>query len=100
MQLDWGAIQSILSLIVAVAAFYFARKKDNSDIVSMQTSMMVKLESIQSDLSEMKAEINAMKDDWRADHDRLIELSKDFKHAKDHMQTMWSRIDELKNPSK
>lgn len=95
-QLDWSIIQSVLTLIIAVAAFYFARKKDTSDVTAMQTSLIVKLDNIHTDLSEMKAEINTLKDDWRADHDRLIELTKDLKHARDHMQTMWTRIDEVK----
>ena len=52
------------------------------------TTVIVKLDNLQSDIRDIKSEINNMRDDQRNDHDALIRLDTSLKSA-------WKQIDKL-----
>ena len=49
----------------------------------------MKLENISAGISDIKAEIAALKDDQKTDHDKLIKLESS-------LATAWKRIDEIR----
>ena len=93
------------SLLIAGASFYFARKKDTSDDAkhqaAKQTEVAVELRGMRTDISnmksdmrdeiaELKTEIKSLRMEYKQDHDEIVGMKRDF-------NTMWKRIDELKN---
>ena len=88
MQLDWATIQGILTLLIAGAAFYFARKKDTYDAGAQVTTVIVELQTVRRDISEMKTDVAAMRQEWRDDHDKLVGMERDIK-------AMWKHIDKF-----
>ena len=94
--IDWNATQGLLSLLIAAAAFYFARKKDTKDSTAELTALMVKLEVIGNDINEMKVDTRELRAERQQDHDAIIHLTEAINAIENRQQTMWSRIDELK----
>ena len=87
--MDWHTIQSILSLVIALAAFYFARKKDTAESSEKATEIVVELRTVRRDIAELKGEVQAMRTEWRDDHDKIISMERDIK-------AMWRHIDRMK----
>lgn len=85
---DLGMVQGILSLIIAIAAFYFARKKDTHDTASQSMEVIVELRTVRRDISELKTDIQAMRTEWREDHDKIVSMERDIK-------AMWRHIDKM-----
>lgn len=85
---DIGMVQGILSLIIAIAAFYFARKKDTHDTASQSMEVIVELRTVRRDISELKTDVQAMRTEWREDHDKIVSMERDIK-------AMWKHIDKI-----
>jgi len=85
---DLGMVQGILSLIIAIAAFYFARKKDTHDTASQSMEVIVELRTVRRDISELKTDVQAMRTEWREDHDKIVSMERDIK-------AMWRHIDKM-----
>ena len=81
-------IPIIISLCSLAFAVYSALKKDNKENTTAMTTVIVKLEALQSGISDIKSEIASLKDDQRSDHDNLIKLEASVKSA-------WKQIDKL-----
>ena len=79
-------IISFLSLLLAAYSFFSRNNKENT---SELTTVIVKLENIGNGISDIKAEINSMKNDQKEDHDRLIKVESS-------VNTLWRRFDEMK----
>ena len=77
---------SICSLLLALYTFV---SKANKESTTELTTVIVKLENISAGISDIKAEISALKDDQKNDHDKLIKLESS-------LATAWKRIDELR----
>lgn len=90
--MDWTttlpAIQSLVSFGIAIAAFYYARKKDTHDSSSQITEVIVELRTMRRDVGELKSDFQAMRNEWKNDHDVLIGVSKELK-------AMWKIVDKL-----
>ena len=78
----------VISLCSLAFAIYSALSKNNKDETTAMTTVIVKLDSLQSDIRDIKSEINNMRDDQRRDHDALIRLEASIKSA-------WKQIDKL-----
>lgn len=78
----------IISLCSLAFAIYSAVSKNNKDDTTAMTTVIVKLDSLQSDIRDIKGEINNMRDDQQRDHDSLIRLESSIKSA-------WKQIDKL-----
>lgn len=78
----------IISLCSLAFAIYSAVSKNNKDDTTAMTTVIVKLDSLQSDIRDIKSEINNMRDDQQRDHDSLIRLESSVKSA-------WKQIDKL-----
>lgn len=79
----------IISLLSLLLAAYTYVSKTNKDSTTELTTVIVKLENISGGIADIKAEIAAMKDDQKIDHDRLIKLEAS-------VATAWKRIDEMR----
>ena len=78
----------VISLCSLGFAIYSALSKNNKDETTAMTTVIVKLDSLQSDIRDIKSEINNMRDDQRRDHDALIRLDASIKSA-------WKQFDKL-----
>ena len=87
--IDWSAIQGLLSLIIAAAAFYFARKKDTHDSSAQATEVLVELRTVRRDIGELKGDVQGMRSEMRDDHDRVVSMERDIK-------AIWRHIDRMK----
>lgn len=76
---------SACSLLLALYTFV---SKTNKESTTELTTVIVKLENISAGISDIKAEISALKDDQKNDHDKLIKLESS-------LSTAWKRIDEI-----
>ena len=79
----------VISLASLVLAFYTFFSKANKESTAELTTVIVKLENISNGISDIKAEIAALKNDQKDDHDRLIKVEAS-------LATAWKRIDELR----
>lgn len=90
--MDFQAIKeltSILSFLIAAGAFYFARKKDTHDTSAQATEVIVELRTVRRDIGELKGDVQAMRVEWREDHDKIVSMERDIK-------AMWRNIDKMK----
>ncbi len=87
--MDISAVLPIISVGIAIMAFYFARKKETKEDTIQSTELMVELRAMRGDMSELKSDFKAMRSEMKADHDDIVGMKRDF-------ATMWKRIDELK----
>lgn len=86
--MDWTMIQGLISLAVAVAAFYFARKKDTSESSERSARVITELEGLSKNVEEMKENIKEMRREWHDDHDKIVSMERDIK-------AMWRHIDKI-----
>lgn len=77
---------SLLSLLLAGYIFLHGSTKENTTEL---TTVIVKLESIGTGISDIKSELAHLKDDQKEDHDKLIKMESS-------LATAWKRIDEIK----
>lgn len=80
---------AIINFILAVAVFYFARKKDTQESTTQSTEVLVELRTVRRDLGELKGDVQSMRQEWRKDHDTLIGIARE-------QQAMWKIIDSLR----
>lgn len=78
----------IISLCSLVLACYSFLNKNTKDSTAELTTVIVKLESISSGITDIKAEIAGLKSDQRDDHDRLIKVESSLKSA-------WKQINKI-----
>lgn len=84
----------IISLCSLILACYSFLSKNAKDSTAELTTVIVKLESISSGITDIKAEIAGLKSDQRDDHDRLIKVESSLKSA-------WKQINKITgNPPK
>lgn len=76
---------SFVSLLLAIYTYLSKANKENATEL---TTVIVKLESISSGIADIKAEIAALKNDQKDDHDRLIRVEAS-------LSTAWKRINEI-----
>lgn len=79
----------ISNLALAIAVFYFARKKDTIENSTQAAEVIVEMRNVRRDIGEIKGNIEAMRQEWRADHDTLTGIAREQK-------AMWKIIDSLK----
>ena len=91
--MDWSMVQGLISLAVAVAAFYFARKKDTSESSERSAKVIANLEKLSEDVADLKQNIKEMRREWHDDHDVLMGLSRE-------MEAMWKIVDKLQKKEK
>lgn len=89
MQIEVTYIISIINALLAVAVFYFARKKDTHEESFRSGELISELKTVRRDISEMKMDVQAMRKEWRDDHDALQGLIRE-------MGAVWKIIDKLK----
>lgn len=82
-------IPIIISFCSLLLAIYTFLSKANKESTTELTTVIVKLENISAGISDIKAEIAALKDDQKTDHDKLIKLESS-------LATAWKRIDEIR----
>lgn len=72
-------IISGLSFLLAAVSFITTLTKNST---AELTTVIVKLEAINSGITDIKAEINSIKGDQRGDHDKLVRLETSFEEMK------------------
>lgn len=98
---------SVLLAIVSLGFTIFREwKHSTTNGAAQETTILIKLESIGSTVSEIKAEMQSMKQDWQKDHEMIVRMQSAMETVRaDHeelikiraeMETVWHRIDELK----
>lgn len=92
MQVDITILLGCTTVLFAVLSFYFSRKdkthSDATQISTQATTVIVELQTVRRDISEMKAEIQAMRIEWREDHDKLVGMERDIK-------AIWRQVDKI-----
>ncbi len=83
---NYALLISALSLLLA---FYTFLRKNNKEAVTELTTVIVKLENINSGVTDIKNEISTMKNEQKEDHDRLVRIETS-------LQSAWNAIDEIK----
>lgn len=83
---NYALLISALSLLLA---FYTFLRKNTKDNTTELTTVIVKLENINSGISDIKNEIGTMKVEQKEDHDRLVRIETS-------LQSAWNAIDEIK----
>ena len=84
--MNYTLIISVCSLLLAGYTFL---SKNNKESTTELTTVIVKLENIGNGIRDIKAEIAALKNDQKEDHDKIIKLEASI-------STAWKRIDEIK----
>lgn len=78
----------IISAVSLFLAWYTFNHRENKDMTTELTTVIVKLENIGNGIADIKAEIASLKNDQKDDHDRLIRVEAS-------LSTAWKRINEL-----
>ena len=76
--MNYSIVISVCSLLLAAYTFLTKNNKDNTTAL---TTLVVKLESISEGISDIKREINSIKDDQKQDHDRIVRLEESLSSA-------------------
>lgn len=84
--MDFSVVSTGINLILAIAVFYFARKKDTQADTAQQMEIVVQVRGMRDDVADIKADMKAMRDDWKKDHDDIVKM-------KSSLEAMWKRID-------
>lgn len=77
------------SLLLTFAAFYFSRKKDAQDDAATITQINVKMDGMAHDMADVRADIKALRDETRADHDKIVIMQS-------KVDALGDRVDEIK----
>ena len=78
-----------ISVVMTLAVFYFARKKDTQEDSATITTINVTMDNIAHDMSDVKADVKALRDEARKDHDEIVLM-----RAK--VNALGERVDEIK----
>lgn len=88
--MTWQDITPILSVLIAAAALYFARKKEAQSDTAQMTEAITKIDVISGNVSDLRADVKAMRDEYRKDHDELVLM-------RGKVNALGERVDELKS---
>ncbi len=87
--MELTALIPVISILIAIASFWYARKKETKDDSVQQTQVIIEIRAMREDISEIKGDFKSLRAEMKQDHDDIVAMKRDFK-------TMWTRIDELK----
>ena len=76
-----------ISLLISIALAYRLFKSDSKQESSELTTVIIKLESIQGGITEIKSDLFKTKEDQRTDHDAIIRMEENQKQ-------LWKVINE------
>jgi len=76
--MEYSIVISVCSLLLAIYTFLSKNNKDNT---SQLTTVIVKLENISEGISDIKNELNSVKEDQRKDHDEIVRINESLKSA-------------------
>lgn len=76
--MNYSVVISVCSLLLAAYTFLSKNNKDNT---SQLTTVIVKLENISEGISDIKNELNSVKEDQRKDHDEIVRINESLKSA-------------------
>lgn len=88
-----GLIYTVLSTFIIFYSLRRNNKADDTTEASTITTIMVKLENINTGIAELKAEISLIKTEQQNDHDKIIRLEQSLSSA-------WKEIDRLRESIK
>lgn len=83
-----SGIAIVVSLFFGILNKKRNEKTDTKEETTQMTTVIIKLESISTGISEIKSELNNVKSDRKEDRDKIIRLEESLKSA-------WNRINEL-----
>lgn len=86
--MDWSMVQGVISLAIAIAAFYYARKKDTHEDSTRAADVIAEIRTMRRDIGEMKDDMRAMRKEWREDHDKIVSMERD-------VTAIWKHIDKI-----
>lgn len=84
---DWSVLFGFTNIIIAIAVFYLARKKDTATDAAQQMEVVVQMRAVRDDVADIKSDMKAMREDWRQDHDDIVKM-------KSSLDAVWRRIDD------
>lgn len=87
--MTWQDVTPIISVLIAAAAFYFARKKDTQSDTAQMTEAITKINMMAADVSDVRSDIKALREEYRKDHDELVIM-------RGKVNALGERVDELK----
>ena len=76
--MNYSIVISVCSLLLAAYTFLSKNNKDNT---SQLTTVIVKLENISEGISDIKNELNSVKEDQKKDHDEIVRITESLKSA-------------------
>lgn len=82
-----------VSLLIAAASFYFARKHDTKSDAERKTEVVLEIRAMRDDVLELKSDMKALRAEHKQDHDDIVMMKS---RMDTEFKTMWVRIDELK----
>lgn len=88
--MSWQDITPILSILIAAAALYFSRKKEAQNDATQMAEAAVNISRMASDMADVKSDIKALREEYRADHDELVIM-------RGKVNALGERVDELKD---
>lgn len=92
MTVELALVIAGLSLVFNIGQGIYNMKRSNSadakEDSSQLTTVIVKLENISTGITEIKAELNSVKQDMKEDHDSLIKVDASVKSC-------WKRVEYL-----
>jgi septal ring factor EnvC (AmiA/AmiB activator) len=79
----------IIPVLTLLLSFYIFLKSNIKQDTTALTTVIIKLENINENITSIKSDLSILRQDQREDHDRLIKLEQSINAA-------WKKIDELK----
>ena len=89
MQIEYAILRSIIPLALSLLTFSRTQKKDAASDASQMTTVIVKLESIQQGIGELKNDVGSMKQELK-DMDHRLTI------AEQSLKAAWKQIDARK----
>lgn len=94
-----AVIVSIISVIIGlVFNLKSSKKTDTREIeerVKENTRIIIKLDNISSDIKDVKADINSMRDEMKAHNDRIIKVEESAKQAHHRLDAIEKRLNSM-----
>lgn len=89
MTIEISYVIAVINAVLAIAVFYFSRKKETQEGSAQSTEVLIELRTLRRDVGELKGDVQSMRQEWREDHDALIGIAREQK-------AMWKIIDSLR----
>lgn len=101
-----ASVISIIAVCVSLASVIIAlvfnlkssKKTDTREIeerVKENTRINMKLDNISSDIKDVKADINSMRDEMKTHNDRIIKVEESAKQAHHRLDTIEKRLNSM-----